>query len=46
MKLLFEPNLRHQREAVSAVVSVFEGALDTTKKFELQTAFKDNFWVV
>lgn len=29
MKFLFEPNLSHQREAVSAVVSVFEGAAYT-----------------
>lgn len=25
---------------------VLKAALDTTKKFELQTAFQDNLWVV
>jgi hypothetical protein len=25
---------------------VLRAALDTTKKFELQTAFRDNLWVV
>ncbi|MBR2575561.1 MAG: hypothetical protein IKE14_14650 [Loktanella sp.] len=25
---------------------VLKAALDTTKKFELQTAFKDNLWVI
>jgi hypothetical protein len=29
MKFLFEPNLSHQREAVSAVVGLFEGAAYT-----------------
>jgi type III restriction enzyme len=29
MKFLFEPNLSHQREAVSAIVSVFEGTAYT-----------------